>query len=81
MNSFVAPLRSWLERLATARGAVALLAVLITWRFWGNPVTAAFTRDVCVFARLESQSSREANTAFVTVGDEDLKKFPARDPL
>ena len=63
------------------RTAVLFALLFATWRCWGNAYTSAFTRDVCVFARLDARPEREAQTCFVTVGDDDLKKYPARDPL
>ena len=60
--------------------ALALLTVLVSVWTWGGWMGLALTGDICLWASLDSLPQREAQVVFITVGDEDLARFPARDP-
>ena len=72
----------WRARIKPGRARVyaAIGGFLLAWLAGGRWVTASFTRDMCLGAAFSSAPRREAAVAFVTVGDDDLAKYPARDP-
>ncbi|MBI4862408.1 MAG: CHASE2 domain-containing protein [Candidatus Riflebacteria bacterium] len=76
------------ERIDAIRGRftaqvvwATLLGLAIAWTTWGRWAPRAFTRDLMLWASLSSRSTREPSVVFVTVGDEDLSRYSAREVL
>lgn len=58
-----------------------LLGVCLSWQLWGRWMPLAITRDLFLWGTMGQSSARESDVVFVTVGDEDLSRFAAREAL
>jgi CHASE2 domain-containing sensor protein len=66
--------------LASPRLAAAAIGLVLAWACTGRWLTMALSRDSLLGVAGSGRVAREGAAVFVTIGDADLARYPAREP-